>query len=69
MALKKKTAKTQKQKLIPVHVKLTQSEYDALIKRANWWCMGNLSAWFRYTGLRYVPKKTENVSQIIAAKK
>lgn len=55
--------------LIPVHIKLTQTEYDALIKRANWWCMGNVSAWLRYAGLKYLPKKGENVSQAIADKK
>lgn len=76
MADKKKTPKVKAPrapqkpgKLIPVHIKLTQREYDALIKRANWFCMGNISAWLRYSGLKYLPKKGENVSQAIAEKK
>lgn len=68
-AVKTKSDKKPKDKLIPVHIKLTQTEHDELTKRANWFCMGNMSAWLRYCGMMYVPKKGENVSQAIAEKK
>lgn len=55
-------------RLIPINIKLTPKEHALLMKRANWWAMGNLSAWLRYAGLKYLPKKGENVSQAIATK-
>lgn len=56
------------ERLIPVHIKLTPKEHALLMKRANWFSMGNLSAWLRYTGLKYNPKRGENVSQAIATR-
>jgi hypothetical protein len=65
----KRKPKQREALLIPIHIKLTKSERVALQKRANWFALGNLSAWLRYTGLRYVPKRGENVSRFIAGKK
>ena len=65
---KTKASRKNESRLIPIHIKLTPKEHALLMKRANWWCMGNLSAWFRYTGLKYVPKKDENVSLAVSTR-
>jgi hypothetical protein len=69
MATPKLKTKPAKSKLIPIHIKLTEKEFAELKKRANWWALGNLSAWLRYAGLEHTPTSTENVSKAIAEKK
>lgn len=66
---KKKPKSKPKSKLIPVHIKLTHAEHEALKKRADWWALGNLSAWLRYAGLKYVPEKGEIIPRLISEKK
>jgi hypothetical protein len=66
---KKKDKRPEKSKLVSLHMKLTKWEARQLKLRANWWALGNVSAWLRYTGLKYTPSKNENVSRFITAKK
>lgn len=48
-----------KEKLIVVSLKMKPSELKALKGQAKKFAKGNLSAWFRFAGLRYIPKNGE----------
>lgn len=45
-----------------VNVKLSHDIRSTLRARAKKFAKGNLSAWLRYAGLKYIPKKGEKVS-------
>lgn len=49
------TKKAAKDKLKLVTLKMTKAEHSALIKQAKVYTHGNLSAWLRRAGLKYVP--------------
>ncbi len=51
------------EKLIVVSLKMTSRDLRNLKLAAKRFAKGNLSAWFRYTGLKYVPKKGESIPQ------
>lgn len=67
--MKKKAVKTQKAgkkaKRAPlqiINVKMTEADHKRLIAKAKRFADGNLSAWVRYTGRVYTPKKGEKIT-------
>lgn len=60
---KKKAAK--KPRMGVVNVKLTRATRKQLEERAKKFADGNLSAYLRYTGLRYTPVKGEKFKVIL----
>ncbi len=60
--VKKKTAKPKKKptgRLKIVNLRMNDKDRAMLLKRAKQFAKGNLSAWVRHAGLKYVPKKDE----------
>lgn len=49
-------------KLRVVNVKMSEADRKSLIAHAKRFAEGNLSAWLRHAGRRYVPKKGEKIS-------
>lgn len=58
---KKATKQIKKSKLKIVNLKVGSKDRKALMLKAKKYAGGNLSAWFRHTGLKYIPKKNEKV--------
>lgn len=57
---KKVKRKNYPTKLKVVILKAKHSEYKALVKMAKRFSEGNLSAWLRTAGLKYIPKKSDD---------
>lgn len=65
VAAKKKPAKAAKKsgsQLKIVNLKVGSKDRAALNAMAKKYAKGNLSAWLRHAGLRYVPKKAEKIA-------
>ncbi len=58
-----------KSKLVVISFKVPSDVFKVLSARARKYTKGNISAWLRHTGPRYILKKGEVVQQIAAALK
>ena len=61
-AAKRKAVKATGSKLKIVNIKVGGKDRSGLSAKAKAYAKGNLSAWLRYAGLRYVPKKGEVIN-------
>lgn len=61
-APKKKAIKASGSKLKIVNIKVGGKDRSSLTAKAKAHAKGNLSAWLRYAGLRYTPKKGEIIN-------
>lgn len=53
-----------KTKVVVVNIKMDLETHETLVKKAKRNARGNLSAWLRHSGMRYVPKPGERVKKV-----
>jgi hypothetical protein len=66
---KDKKRKRKFTKLIPLTIKVTEEDAGNFRKRAKKFANGNVSAWLRHSGLKYVPKSGEAIKGYAAPKR
>jgi hypothetical protein len=61
MAAKLKELQINQNKSVSQTIRIPPDEYNVIKAKAEQFANGNVSAWLRYTGKRYTPKKKELV--------